>query len=114
MKTLAPKLRTVPVSTKVSTPTAEADIYALGRLGYYILSAGKHHPADAAAPRKLDRDNFAILLPQMDDVERQFPGATDLLASWLVDGQPVADSLNQQYLLRLEASDELGLLDGWQ
>ena len=108
--TLAPELRTAADS---APPTADADIYALGRLGYYILTGGNHRPADKEAPLQLNRDDLACLLPQLDGLELVFPGATDLLASWLIDRQPVGESLNSQYLLRLAASGELDLLDGW-
>ena len=91
-------------------------MYALGRLAYYILSCGQNHPADdAAALATLSRDNLALLLPHMPDLEDQFPGAADLLTSWIIERQPVAESLQRQYLLLLaqhQDSIDISLLDG--
>ena len=109
-ETLAPELRT----NHAPAPTAAADVYALGRLAYFILSGGRRRPDDQAAPANLQPDNLSALLPYLDDLEMQFPGATDVLAAWLIDRQPVAESLQSQYLLLLSLrnDDVLGLLEG--
>mgnify|MGYP002403717380 CR=1 FL=1 len=112
LETLAPELRTVPVPP----PTAAADMYALGRLAYFILSGGKHVPVDEKpAPPALCHKNLAGMLPRLHELELQYPGATDLLGSWILERQPIADGFRQQYLLLLSSKDEIPdsrLLDG--
>ena len=106
LKTLAPELLTGPPKA----PTLSTDVYALGRLAYFILSGGEHYPVDPATPMQMTRANLHVMLPCMKGLDTQIPGSTDLLEDWLVDRQPVAESLQQQYLL-LVARQKTGAED---
>mgnify|MGYP001366031977 CR=1 FL=1 len=115
LDTLAPELRAGPPTP----PTQSTDVYALGRLAYFILNGGEHRPVDPAIPTQLTRGNLSKMLPQLNQLEIQMPGAADLLVAWLVDRQPIAESLQQQYLLlsatqRATSDDDTTLLlTGW-
>ena len=88
-------------------------MYALGRLAYFILTGGEHRPVDPATPTQLARDNLSKMLPQLHQLEAHMPGAADLLMAWLVDRQPVAESLQQQHLLLAAKQSDLSALTGW-
>ena len=114
LKTLAPELRTGPPKA----PTPSTDVYALGRLAYFILSGGEHYPVDPASPMQVTGDNLHAVLPDINSLDVRIPGSFHLLASWMVDRQPVGESLQQQYLLlaakhQTGSEDPAQLLAGW-
>ena len=114
LETLAPELRAGPPTP----PTQSTDVYALGRLAYFILTGGDR-PVDRATLTQVTRGNLSKMVPLLNDLEVEMPGAADLLVAWLVDRQPVAESLQQQYLLlaakqKAVSNDDIALLlTGW-
>ena len=101
---LAPELRTYPDPD--SAKSMEADVYALGRLTYYILLRGDHKPKDGTTVPTLVLSKLPNMMPDLDLLESEFFGATRLIKQCLFDRRPVAESLRQAYLLLAFDSDE--------
>ncbi len=92
---VAPELRGQPPSTVLTEECHRGDVYSLARLAYFILSAGRWE----AMPR--DSTHSAFL--HLATLDKAMPGARDLLVAWHADRQPVASTINSQFLLRLMA-----------
>ena len=87
-------------------------MYAFGRLAYYMLSGSKHRPLDdRVASVDLNGSNLELLFEHVEALDAQFPGARHLLASCVVDRQPVVDGLQHQYLLLLAKKNDAAELD---